>query len=304
MSKIVITGGTGFIGGHLASRLIKMGHDVVQYDINHVADWDERLRGSFVYGSILNAEGLTYAFKSADYVFHLAGVASTVDCCNNIADAININCIGTTNVLNACVLNDVKKVFIASSSLVSHRVSDSCIDLSQEGHVYTTTKLFMEMLAKDFETMHNLSHTILRFGVCYGPYMSEGVVVHNFLVNALYGRPMTVYGDGKQWRYFIFIDDLIDGCIAALNSDIVDGRTYNIIPTWKTTINNVAKTIQHITGGDIAYVDKRKHDFTLQELSHELPMNELEWEASTKLLDGMLSTLVWYRAHTVYKEVL
>lgn len=298
--KILVTGGSGFIGGHLVERLIKEGHEVSIFDMKcprySLEGFDE---SKFILGSIFMEEEVSKSLEGIDMVFHLAALANTSMCADYPVAAVMSNCIGTANLLEACKKQKIQRVFIASSSLVSDHLfgddgkvwCDDLIDLfCSTGHIYTSTKLFTEMLAKTFYSMYKLPYTVLRFGICYGPRMTEGVVVDTFIRNVLADQPMLIDGDGEQWRYYMHVDDLVEGCIKAL-SPVAANSTYNLIPKWKTTINQVAEVVQHNLGGEIKHRKNRKFDLTLKEL---YAGNDLDWEASIGLMIGIGKTVEWY----------
>ena len=298
--RILVTGGSGFIGGHLVERLIKEGHEVSIFDMNFPIYALEGFDDSkFTMGSIFMEEEVSKSLEGMDMVFHLAALANTNMCADYPVAAVMSNCIGTAKILDACKKHKIQRVFIASSSLVSDQLfgddgqvyDDDLIELfCSTGHIYTSTKLFTEMLAKNFYTMYQLPYTILRFGICYGPRMTEGVVVDTFIRNVLADQPMCIDGDGEQWRYYMHVDDLVEGCIKAL-SPVAANSTYNLIPEWKTTINQIAEVIQYNLGGEIKHRKNRKFDFTLKEL---YAGNDLDWEASIGLMQGIKDTVKWY----------
>jgi len=302
--KILVTGGSGFIGGHLVERLIKEGHDVYIFDIDYPKYPLEGFKNTnFILGSTLMIGELLRATRTMDVVFHLAALANTSLCAESFSNAIRFNCVGTAYALEACKENNVRLFVNASSSLVSEKlfspkeIDTPLINLNENGHIYSTSKLCSEMICKDFFNMYQLPYMNLRFGICYGPRMTPGVLVQNFITNVLDDAPMKIEGTGRQWRYYMYISDLIDGCIQALNRGIPD-HTYNLVPDWKTSIYEVALTIKELIGGDIEYTQGREVDFRCKEL---IPSDELGWIAETSLESGLMPTIDWYQELEEFK---
>lgn len=297
--KVLVTGGCGFIGKHLVKRLHAEGHTPIIYDMAPFTD-DLPRNCYYRQGNISDPYGLLEAMKGVDYVFHLGAMASTIKSANAPVTAFEINALGTLNVLKASLDSNVKQVYIASSSLVSNKLlydtyhehcSDELIDLSSKGHVYSTSKLVSEMLALDFSDMYGLPSTIMRIGICYGPNMTQGVLVDNFIRNALVGKPMIIEGDGTQWRQYIYIYDLIEGCIRVLEEGYSEA-IYNLVPEWTTSVNKVAKAVQKVLpGSTIEYRKPRLHDFAVQKLD---PSNNLGWKAKVGIEEGISYTIDWY----------
>ncbi len=303
MSVVLITGGSGFIGGRLCRHLMYEGYKVINYDLS------DTLRANIhVHGDIMDLGRLrsTIDYYKADYVFHLAGVSNTGECITDPYRAMEINCGGTINVLQSCVdsRHTVKRVFLAGSSLVSSVMGLNLaengtiiddprhVDLDCYGHVYTTTKIFLEMIAKNYFMMHELPFTILRFGICYGPAMTPGVLVHNFLDNVLLKKePMYIHGDGRQQRYYMHVKDLVNGCVMSMVPQ-AENKTFYLIPKWITTVNDIAYEIQCQIGGEIKHVEKRSHDF---HINKAFPENDFGWEADIGLKEGIEDTINWYK---------
>jgi UDP-glucose 4-epimerase len=302
--KIVVIGGAGFIGGHIVDRL-KVTSDVIVYDIYKPENLHPAGSFEYIFGDILDENRLRMAVKWADVVYHLAGISNTGKCMAGPKMAVETNCIGTVNVLKACLEMGVGKVIIAGTSLIGSLLYPlkllynrdlDLIDVRESRHIYVTTKIFQEMITRDF-SVWDLPHTIFRFGICYGPRMTPGVVVHNFIKNALGGKPLQVHGDGLQERPYIYIHDLVDACVKAISKK-ANNKTYNIVPDKLTCIKDIADAVNSILPVGVQYTPSREYDF---ERVHELCSDELKhdlgWKQKTMLQDGIKETIDYYRRH-------
>ena len=127
-------------------------------------------------------------------------------------------------------------MIVAGSSLISGLLpnGDACeiVDVGKSYHLYVTTKLFQEMVVRDFQRMYGLPYTVLRYGICYGPRMTHGVVADIFIKKALAGEALPVEGGGQQWRQYLYVEDLAEAHVLAL-SDVAENQTYNVVPDEK-----------------------------------------------------------------------
>lgn len=314
--KVVITGGSGFIGGHVAEELKKEGVDeVVLYDLyppkyldcigDYKADVNKILTPSVFYrGDVRWGGKLREAFEGADYVFHLAAVSNTMEAFENPCRAVETGCLGTTRVLEAARDCKVKGVLIASSSLVSgvmmlpHEMSPIVIEDMR--HVYVATKLFEEMIARSFWEMYGLPFVIFRYGICYGERMTPGVLFDVFIRRGLEGLPLEVHGDGLQYRQYIYVKDLAKAHSRVLGlgiplKEVAWNRTYHIVPRFGVTVKEVAEAIAGMLNVEIKFVPARKHDLKVDRCEPEVTTKRLFWQMETVQRVGLERTIEWYK---------
>jgi len=309
--RIAIVGGTGFVGGHVADVLLKAGHDVVLMDTQ-----PPKFHPSVMYQKldVLDRTACLAAFSSFQVVFHLAAMSNTQQAVNDPWLCTQLNCVGTVNVLDGAKNAGVERVVIAGSTLLSglqvqwHRdggdprdeiIEQDPVEVIRSEHPYVTSKLFEEMIARDYMHQYDLPVTIFRYGIQYGPRMTPGVVVHSFIERALAGRPLTIHGDGSQWRQYIHVEDVAKAHLAVLDQwDESEGGTYNLVSDDIVTIQDIADAVaKAIPGTRIEYGEPRKGDITVKPVSHEAAKRDLLWEPKISLEDGIKSTVEYYKKH-------
>jgi UDP-glucose 4-epimerase len=260
----LITGGAGFIGSHLAERLIAEGHSVIILDDlstgskHNLASLAGHPRCTFVQGSVLNEFLLGDLMASCETVVHLAAAVGVRYILAHPLEAIKTNVDGTDIVLRLAA-NKRQKVLLASTSEVygkntSDRLcenADSILGSSKiERWSYATTKKLDEFLAFAYAQTYGLPVTITRFFNIAGPRQRAryGMVLPNFIRAALAGKPIRVFGDGRQTRNFCFVEDCVDAMIALLSAKTAQADVYNIGGPEEVPILKLAERVKQLTG--------------------------------------------------------
>lgn len=310
--RIAITGGSGFVGAAVADVLLKAGHDVVLMDKQ-----PPKYHPSVMYQEldVMDRTACLGAFTSFQVVYHLAAMSNTQQAVNDPWLCTQLNCVGTVNVLDGAKNAGVERVVIAGSTLLSGlqvelgreeskdpqglMVEAEPVEVIRSEHPYVTSKLFEEMIARDYQHQYDLPVTILRYGIQYGPRMTPGVVVHSFIERALAGRPLTIHGDGSQWRQYVHVEDVAKAHLAVLDRwDESEGGTYNLVSDRIVTIQDIAEAVaKAVPGTGIEYGEPRKGDITVKPVSHEAAKRDLLWEPKISLEDGIRSTVEYYKRH-------
>lgn len=294
--KVLVTGGSGFIGSHVVDKLKNKGADVRVYDVIMPTF---RKDIEYYQGSILDRTALGFAMDGIDTIIHLAAVADVKDVFGRPCYAESINVRGTINVLEAARRAKVKRVIYGSTTWVYSEVEEDSVDestpLHAPSHFYTATKLAGEYYCQTYSKLYGLEVTILRYGIPYGPRARDGAVIPIFVSKALDGKSLTIAGDGSQFRKFIYVEDLAEGNVLALKS-IAKNKIYNLDGDKKITIKQIAETIQKVLGNvKIEYTSARPGDFSGKEVSSELAKRELGWEPRIDFEGGLRRYLKWYR---------
>ncbi|MBI2895437.1 MAG: GDP-mannose 4,6-dehydratase [Deltaproteobacteria bacterium] len=232
--EILLTGGAGFIGSHLAERLLDLGHGVTSLDdLNDFYDPDvkranivpaqARPRYRFVRGSILSSDLLDDLFAEThfDALVHLAAWAGVRPSILRPAIYMEVNISGTLELLERCRTGGVRRVVFASSSSVyggrvevPFRETDS---ISRPVSPYAMSKAAGELLCHTYHHLHGLDVLCLRYFTVYGPRQRPEMAIHSFCRAVLEGRPVELFGDGSSSRDYTYIDDIVEGTVAALD---------------------------------------------------------------------------------------
>ncbi len=296
--RVLVTGGSGFIGSHVVDKLRARGHEPVIYDLRP-SPWHDRGTVDTVLGSITDREALERALHSCDAVAHLAAVADVNDVHASPEDAERVNARGTVAVLEAARRAGVKRLVYAStiwvySDCVGESVDEETL-LPAPSHLYTSTKLAGELYCKAYQELYGIDFTILRFGIPYGPRAREAAVIPAFVNKALRHEPLTLAGDGSQSRRFVYVEDLADGVARGLD-EIATNRVYNLASNENVTIRQIAETIRDLMGDvEIAYTPARPGDFGGKIVSSERAREELGWTAATPFSEGVRRYVEWRR---------
>jgi len=259
MKKVVVTGGAGFIGSHLAEEVARRGYHVIILDdlstgkVENIEDLLDKDNVEFIKGSITDPPLLQELFRGVDYVFHQAAIPSVPRSIENPQASHEVNVSGTLNVLLAGKENSVKKVIYASSSSVYGDIPTLPKREDMVPHPlspYAVTKLAGEYYCQVFHQVYELPTVCLRYFNVYGPRQDPNsqyaAVIPRFIKRALEGNPPIIFGDGEQTRDFTFVKDAVEASILAAESDA--RRLFNIAQGESITINELAKLIISIVG--------------------------------------------------------
>ena len=295
--KVLVTGGSGFVGSHVVDNLRDKGVGVRVFDMV-MPDYRDDIE--FYHGSLLDLDEMRMAVSGVDAIFHLGAIADVKDVFRqpHYSEAINVR--GTINVLEAARLNgSIKRVIYGSTTWVYSEANEQHVDentpLHSPSHLYTATKLTGEYYCRSYSELYSLDTTILRYGIPYGPRARDGAVVPIFVRKAMLGEPLTITGDGSQFRKFIYIEDLAEGNVLALQS-AAKNKIYNLDGNERITIKEIAETIQKIVGNvEIEYIQGRPGDFSGKEISSELAERELGWNPKVNFEEGIRRYIVWYK---------
>jgi UDP-glucuronate decarboxylase len=306
--RVLVTGGAGFLGSHLCERLLADGHDVLCVDNFYTGSKDNiaHLIGN-PYFELIRHDVTFPLYLEVDEIFNLACPASPVHYQRDPVQTTKTSVHGAINMLGLAKRVNAK-IFQASTSEVYGDPEVHPQTEDYRGSVnpigpracYDEGKRCAETLFFDYHRQHALRIKVARIFNTYGPRMhpDDGRVVSNFIVQALEGRPITIYGDGSQTRSFCFVDDLIEGFIRLMNSaDDVTGPI-NLGNPREMTIRQLAEAVITLTGAKSELVIKPlPADDPLQRQPNIAKAREkLGWEPKVALEDGLRRTIDYFRA--------
>ena len=306
---ILITGGAGFIGSHIAERL---------HEENRLVLFDNFRRNSLegldvanhpnvtvVEGDILDTDQVGSAVHGVDTVIHLAAIAGVSSYYAMPLKTLQVNILGTVNVLESAVASGVKRFVYFSTSEVfgSHALHVSETDTlaigptTERRWVYATSKLAGENLVLRYGEAHDIDATCLRPFNVYGPRQTGEGAISNFCRAALTGEPLTVYGDGNAIRAWCYVDDLVDAVVCALAKPQSAGLSFNIgNPREVETTNGLARRLAAmIPNSRIRHEEIDRAEVAVRIPNVDLAREELGFRAVVGLDAGLDATLSWYR---------
>jgi UDP-glucose 4-epimerase len=270
--RFLITGGAGFIGSHLADRLMNDGHQIKVLDDSSTGRpeniYKHKNSSNFEYldGSVLDQKLLESTVKNVDYVFHLAAAVGVFNIVNHPLASLVTNIRGTENVLEAALTKNTP-VFLSSSSEVYGKNTSDSLKESDDRILgspttlrwsYSEAKAIDETLAFAYWTEKKLPTRIVRFFNTVGPRQvgAYGMVIPRFVSMALKNEPITIYGNGEQTRCFGHVYDVIDAVMSVAFSDKTIGKVINIGNNFEISMNDLAKKIIEETGSksEIKYI--------------------------------------------------
>jgi UDP-glucose 4-epimerase len=228
-------------------------------------------------------------------------MADVNDVYRSPVEAGEVNIMAVANVLEAARRSDIARVILASTVWVYEMAEgenvneDSPLSLSKTKHVYTASKVTAELYCHAYQKLYGQNFTILRYGIPYGPRARGATVIALFVSKALNGEPLTILGDGSQYRNFIYVEDLAEGNVAALQ-DVAINQTYNLEGPRQVTIKEIAEIIRKLIGNvTIEYKEARPGDYSGATISTEKAKKELAWEPKIELEEGIRRYIDWYK---------
>ncbi|WP_246988396.1 GDP-mannose 4,6-dehydratase [Halorientalis marina] len=323
--QLLVTGGAGFIGGHLAEHFVKDGHAVTVLD-NFEPFYDTRIKehnveqgraaanegdGSYrlVEGDVRNATVVDDLVSNAEVVFHQAAQAGVRPSVENPRKYDEINVDGTLNVLDAARDSETERVVLASSSSVygrPHSLPYEEDHPTQPVSPYGASKLAAERYTMAYGDVYDLPVVALRYFTVYGPRMRPNMAISNFVSRCLNGEPPVVYGDGTQTRDFTYIEDVVQANRTLLLTDAADGKVLNIGSTDNIEIRTLAREVRNQLAPelDIEYDERHDADAEHTHADTSKARDLIDYEPTTTIREGVERFTEWYRDNRDWYEPL
>ena len=290
----LVTGGAGFIGSHVVDKLVEQAHSVRVFD--KVKPHREDVE--WFKGDLLNLDDLLEACADVDTVYHLGAIADVNVATSSPELCIEVNEIGTLNLMQASAAKEVERVVLASSTWVYGRLNDSVTEetpLPPPDNIYTKTKIGQEHVVASMSRENGVPYTILRYDIPYGPRMRSNLVIAAFVRRASNKEPISIFGDGEQGRCWIYVDDLALGNVTAGTSPKARNEVINLAGDQFVTVAGIVDLLrEHF--GDISVERKptRPGDFRGVMTSIDKARRLLGWAPATPFKDGLERYLEWY----------
>ncbi len=314
--KIFITGGAGFIGSHITESLVKDGHRVRAYDnfssgrmdyLKNIKDDVEVIKGD-----ILDYHKLEKAMRGCDFISHQAAQLEIFHCLADPKWDLEINSLGTLNVLKAAVKNRVKKIINASSACVYGQAQYTPEDESHPKNPnwpYGVSKLAAEKYCQIYGNNYGIPVVSLRYGIVYGEREWQGRVLTMFIRRMLENKPPVIFGGGSQLRDFVYVGDVVK--MHNLCFRLGKGEIFNVSTAQGTSIKELAKVVIGVSGKDFRpvfedlregraskFMPQRKRipqELKKMVLSADKAREVLGWQAAMPLAQGIKKEIEWIR---------
>lgn len=314
--RVLLSGAAGFIGSSVAQRLLDREDEVVGLDNfdrfyhrslkeRNLSELRSHERFRLIEGDICDPGTLKEALAGVDRVVHLAALAGVRPSLAEPARYMRVNVEGTVRLLEACRKAGVDRLVIASSSSVYGKRSrapfserDACNDPASP---YAASKRAMELVCGNYHQLYRLGISCLRYFTVYGPRQRPEMAIHKFVRRAVEGKPIPMFGDGSSGRDYTYIDDVVDGTVAAL--DRQDGRfsIYNLGGAHPVLLKELIEAIGTALGQQLAIEQQpwQAGDVPLTSADVSLAARELGYAPQVPLDEGLRRFVAWYREQTV-----
>jgi UDP-glucuronate decarboxylase len=306
MAKILITGGAGFIGSHLCDYLVNKGDDVICVD-NFFSGSKDNIRHllGHPYFEFIRHDVIQPFFAEVDQIYHLACPASPIHYQYNPIKTIKTNVMGTINMLGLAKRVKAKVLLTSTSEVYGNPSLHPQIE-TYWGNVnpigirscYDEGKRVAETLVMDYHRQNQVDVKIVRIFNTYGPRMAvnDGRVISNFILQALRGEDLTIYGDGSQTRSFCYISDLVEGIVRMMETDDFIGPV-NLGNPRESTILEIAKKVLSMIQkeGKMIFKDLPSDDPERRCPDITTAIKVLDWEPKVTLEDGLEKTISYFR---------
>ena len=311
LERVLVTGGAGFLGSHLCDRLIAEGCTVLVFDnlltgkVENIQHLLGHPRFSFEHYDVTN---YLHVEGRLDAILHFASPASPADFERLPIQILKVGSLGTHKTLGLAKAKGARFLLASTSEcygdpLVSPQPESYFGNVNPVGirGVYDEAKRFAEAMTMAYHRFHGVNTKIVRIFNTFGPRMrlQDGRAIPNFLLQALNGRPLTVYGDGSQTRSFCYVDDLVDGIVRLLHSDLHNPVNLGNPEEW--TVLRMAEVIRDLTGSNttVVFEPLPVDDPKVRQPDIATARQVLGWEPTTKIEQGLKATFEDFRRRVV-----
>ena len=299
--KIVVAGGSGFIGSHVVDSLMEQGCEVLIYDLE-APRYNQKC--GFMRGDTRDVDRLTQVLKSGDIVYLIAAEANVNRFYESPLFSKDITANATLCVLEAARRTAAARVILASTEWVygslpeagEENITEETPYTVNPDHIYTSSKIAAELYCKNYHGLYGVNYTIMRYGIPFGERARPETVTPIFIRRILSGEPITIHGDGSQSRQFIYVKDLANGNVACLNP-AAENQIFNLNGQRKISVLQIVTTLEEILKkkASATFVEDRKGNFKGRFISSEKARQLLDWAPLLDYEEAMRSYVEWFK---------
>lgn len=281
--KILVTGGSGFIGSHLVDVLLEQNHSVLIYDL---APPRFNQDCGYVQADVTDLDSLIKYSDGYEIIYHLAAEANVNRFFDNPIYSNSITSSSTLNVLEAARQNKVRRVLLASTEWIygsvqgndSEQITEETPFAQNPDHLYTSSKIAAELFCKNYKRLYDVNYTIMRYGIPFGERARPETVTPIFIHKILNNEEITIHGDGSQTRQFIYVRDLAMGNSLCLKPD-AENQVFNINGSEVISVIEIVRTLEELLGKKtkLLFVDDRKGNYKGRFISSQKAKKFLGW---------------------------
>jgi UDP-glucose 4-epimerase len=298
--KIIVTGGSGFIGSHVVDELLGQDYRVVIYDLE-APRYGQPC--DYVRGDTRDIDRMVRVLESGDIVFHLAAEANVNRFYESPVYSNDITANATLSVLEAARRAGAARVILASTEWVygslpeagDEAITEETPCAANPDHLYTSSKIASEMYCRNYQSLYGVNYTVVRYGIPFGERARPETVTPIFIRRIARDETITIHGDGSQSRQFIYVKDLARGNVACLKP-AAENQVYNINGKRRISVLQIVRTLENILGKKavLEFTEDRKGNFKGRFISSEKAKQQLNWEPEMEYEEAMRSYVAWF----------
>lgn len=298
--KIIVTGGSGFIGSHVVDALLGQGHEVLIYDLEAPRCGQSC---AYVRGDTRDIDRMVRVIESNDIVYHLAAEANVNRFYESPVFSNDITANATLSVLEAARRTGAARVILASTEWVygslpeagEESITEDTPCAHNPDHLYTSSKIAAELYCKNYQNLYGVNYTVMRYGIPFGERARPETVTPIFIRRIMRDEAISIHGDGSQSRQFIYVRDLAGGNAACL-SPAAENQIFNINGTQRISVLQIVRTLEEILGkkATLNFTEDRKGNFKGRFISSGKAKRLLGWAPELDYAEAMRRYVSWF----------
>lgn len=291
--KVLVTGGSGFIGSHVVDVLINNNHEALIYDLEEPR---YNRQCGYIKGDVNDLEKLTKASKGFDFIYHMAAEANVNRFFEKPLYSNHNTSDSALSVLECARINNVGRVLISSTEWIygsvegdeSEQITEETPYAQNPDHLYTSSKIAAEMFCKNYKTLYGVNYTIMRYGIPFGERARPETVTPIFINKILNNEEITIHGTGSQTRQFIYVKDLAEGNVSCMQQAAENG-IFNINGREVIRVIDIVTALEEIIGkkAKVKFIEDRKGNYKGRFISSEKAEKLLGWKPKYTYREAM-----------------